>query len=128
MPPDEPAPHPDRAEPPARAPARGKSAPLVIGDVHVQSSGWKSLPQLPSVSTNGASYPYDPVNGGWVLGASQLGGDSPALSRVEAFEQDATGSGNGVPGAWQIQDSSSSSQQTGISMSDQPCDTWAGVP
>jgi hypothetical protein len=33
MPPDEPAPHPDRAEPPARAPAVDKGAPLVIGDI-----------------------------------------------------------------------------------------------
>jgi hypothetical protein len=33
MPPDEPAPHPDRAEPPAHAPAAGVNAPLVVGDI-----------------------------------------------------------------------------------------------
>ena len=100
--------------------------PLNFSDVQIDRGGWVSLPPLPGVSTSGTSYSYDEALGAWVLSAKDVSGLVPTLSQAELYAQD--GSGRAEPaGAWQVQNSSSSSV-TGVAMSDQPCDTWAGVP
>ena len=110
------------------------AAPLTFSDVQVDRGGWVSLPELPGVATSGTSYPYDESLGAWLLSAKDVSGLVPALSRAELYAQDAGGSGgagsggSGPAGAWQVQNDSPSSTVTGVAMSDQPCETWAGVP
>jgi hypothetical protein len=104
--------------------------PLSFSDIQVDRGSWISFPQLPGVSTSGTSYAFDPALGAWVLSSKDLGGLVPALTQAELFAQDGSGSGGGssTAGTWQVQNSSTSAQVTGVAMSDQPCDTWAGVP
>ena len=107
------------------------AVPLDFSDIQVEHGAWVGFDQLPAVSTQGTSYAFDPSLGAWDLAAKDVSGLVPTLSRAELYAQDGSGSGpaggSAVAGAWQVQNSSTSAV-TGVSMSDQPCDTWAGVP
>jgi photosystem II stability/assembly factor-like uncharacterized protein len=106
--------------------------PMAFGSLHVEQAGWKPLPQ-PSVavSTTGSTLAWDDGLGAWTVPAASLTGTVPPLSRLVLYAQDWAGSGPGANrlpvSAWSVQDTSSGSDSS-LTMIDEPCDTWAGIP
>jgi hypothetical protein len=105
---------------------------MAFGSLHVEQAGWKPLPQ-PSVavSTTGSTLAWDDGLGAWTVPAASLTGTVPPLSRLVLYAQDWAGSGPGANrlpvSAWSVQDTSSGSDSS-LTMIDEPCDTWAGIP
>jgi hypothetical protein len=106
--------------------------PMTFSSVHIDRQGWRPLPE-PSVGagTNGSSLAWDPKLDAWVVPRAGLQPSAPYLSHLALFAQDWAGSAptsiHLPPSAWTVQVSATGTS-TSITMQDQPCDTWAGVP
>jgi hypothetical protein len=106
--------------------------PMSFGSVHVERHGWQPLPQ-PSVAvaTDGSTLGWDAKLGGWVVPPATLQPVAAYLSHMVVYAQDWAGAqptSHLLPvAAWSVQDTTSA-QTTSITMQDQPCDTWTGIP
>jgi hypothetical protein len=121
----------DSAPPTAQMPGSCE-IPMAFGSLHVEQGAWEPLPQpSAAVSTTGSTLAWDDELGAWTVPAASLAGAVPPLSRLALFAQDWAGSGPGANrlpvAAWSVQNTSSGSD-TSLTMTDQPCDTWAGIP